>query len=357
MRIYGIWLLAAAGLYSLLWRLPLKGKGFWYPLIISLMLTAILGLRHPGMGVDLGYGKPYGYLPSFQILKELPWKTLLTMEPFQNYERGFVLFNKLVGMLCGKEQWFLFCCAAASILPIGAVIGAFSRNQRLSFLIYFGLTAFQIPFSGLRQAIAAAVAFAAFFAVRKQSPMAFLALVILASSFHDTALTVLAVYPLYRCRTDKRGRVISLGLLAIIFALRVPLWNSLVTLLNRGHPALHSGDVGLLLLFCGIYGYMILFAPETEEISGLVNLQWLCCCVLCFTEVSTVAARVAYYSMLYLTLSLPEILQHIRTRFGEREYALHTLAVAAGFVLLGFYNLLHADWAAAVPYAFFWEGL
>lgn len=357
MVIYGIWLAVVIVLYGLLRRLPLANKSRWYPLTVSLMLTAILGLRHPSMGVDLGYGMTHGYLPSFYILNGSSWKEILTMPEFQNYERGFLVFTKLTGSLWMEQQWFLLCCAGVSVLPVGAVIGTFSRNQRLSFLIYFGLTAFQIPFSGLRQAMALGISFLGMFYIPQRRWKSFLAVVGLAALFHDTAVTALLMYPLYWWKPDKQLRLVSFLVLAAMFALRAPLWNGIVAILDRGSPAVHSGDVGLFLLFCGIYGYMVLFSPEREGCSGLVNMQWLCCCVLAFTEVSTVAARVGYYSMLYLTLSLPEILEDIRCRLGNREYLLHTGAVAVGFLLLGVYNLLHADWARAVPYGFFWEAM
>ncbi len=347
MGVYVLWLGAV-----LLCPLPRK-KPMVYSLALGGLLTLLLGARHPAMGVDLGYGMAYGYLPSFRFLTGLPWKQVLTLDGFQNYERGYLLFNKLAGSVFAQDQWFLLCCAGVSVLPIAWVIGRYSKNRRLSFLIYFGLTVFQIPFSGLRQAMAAGLAFLAFPLVRKKRLLPFLLTVGLAAQFHNTAWTAVLLYPLYWIRPDRTARLLSFGVTGLVFALREPLWNILAAWTGRGHPAVHSGDFGLFLLFCAVYFYLILFSRRTH--SGLVNIQWLCCCTLAFTEVSTVAGRVSYYSMLALTLTLPEILDDLGQRFGQREWLLHSWAAGLGFVLLGFYNLTHSAWAGAVPYRFFWQ--
>ena len=356
---YCVWLAAVPvldGLFQHLRGNP-SGKKRQYSLIMALLLVLLLGLRHPSMGIDLGYGMPYGYLPSFRELSGLSWKNLLSLESYQNYERGYLLFNKLVGCICREPQFFLLCCAAAAVLPIGAVIGKHSADCRLSFLIWFGLTVFQIPFSGLRQAIAVAVTFWGFSYVKERKPILYLAVVALASLFHRTALVAGLVYPLYGIRLDRAGRLVSIGLLPLLFLLRSRLWNWIIQLAGRGTPAVSSGDVGLFVLFCAVYCYLVLFAPEKGTLDGLINIQYLSCCILIFTEVSTVALRVGYYTMLYLTLTLPDLLQQIRRRLGYREYILHLWLVAGGFVAFGFYNLLHSAWAGAYPYYFYWESI
>ena len=37
-------------------------------IFITMVITLVLGLRHPSMGVDLQYGRPYGYLWSFDSI-------------------------------------------------------------------------------------------------------------------------------------------------------------------------------------------------------------------------------------------------------------------------------------------------
>lgn len=338
--------------YSLLRRVNgLAGKkAMVYSWTAAMLLTLLLGLRHPSMGVDVG-----GYLQSFRQLSSMTWTEILRLKSFLNYEKGYILFNKLVGSIRDSEQFFLLCCAAASFLPIGTVIGRYSYNCRTSFLIYLGLTAFVITFSGLRQAIAIAIAFSGFPLVVERKLFRYGIVVAAACSFHSSAAVAILIYPMYWLRLDRAARFATIGMLPILFLLRSHIWNWIVRLTGRGTLAEHSGSVNLMLLFFGIYVYMAVFSPEKSRFDGLANIHFLCCCVLIFSEVSTVVQRVSYYFMLYLTLSLPQLLQGIRVRQGEREYTLHLMAVTGGFLLLGLYNLRTITWAGAYPYRFFWE--
>lgn len=334
---------------------PAGKKAMAYAMTAAAALALLLGLRHPSMGVDLGYGSSTGYLASFQQIGAMTWEAFLKMDPFQNYERGYLWLNKLAGMVCTHEQFFLLCCGALSVLPIGAVIGRYSRNCRISFLIYLGLPTFFIAFSGLRQAIAVAVCFWGFRFVRERKGAAYLLTVLLACLFHSSAAVSFLAYPVYWIRPDRTARYLSLGLLPVLFLFRSELWNLIVRVTGRSVPAVHSGSVNLLLLFCAVYVYMVVFSPEKGRFDGLINLHYLACGTLIFAEVSTVAQRVGYYFMLYLTLSLPELLQEVRQKRGWAEYALHLTAVTGGFLLFGLYQLRTNSWAEAWPYRFFWE--
>lgn len=356
----GVYLAAVAFLvlfYALLRRVkaPAETKAVVYTLAAAVLLSLVLGLRHPSMGVDLGYGEAVGYLASFSEIGTLLWRQVLAQAAFQNYEWGFILLNKLLYTLGLGEQGLLFVCALLSLLPIGAIICRFSANCRTSFLIYLGLPAFLICFSGLRQGIALGISFYAYrFAVERRLSL-FLLTTTLACLFHSTAVVALLVYPVAGIRPDGVARWCSVAVLGVLFVFRSELWNALVHFTGRSIPAVHNGSVALMLLFWGIYGYLILFSREKGCLFGLINLQYLACCALVFAEVSNVAQRVGYYFMLYLTLSLPELLREVRRNRGIFEYSLHWLAVVGGFLLFGIYQLRRNTWAMAWPYAFFWE--
>lgn len=345
------------GLYSLIRRIKgLAGKkAMVYSLTVSAIWSLMLGLRHPSMGVDLGYGREYGYLASFCDLAGKSWWDVLRLESFQNYEKGYLLFNKLVGTLWENQQFFLFSCALVSILPVGIVVGRYSKNCRASFLIYFGLTVFHIVFSGLRQAIAVGIAFYGFRFVTEKNGRQYLFTILLASAFHKSALAAALIYPLYWIKLNRRARLVTAGLLPVLFLCRVPLWNLIVQVTGMSSFAVHNGSVTLLAVFCLIYVYLILFAPETRETGGLVNIHYVSCCLLTLTEVSNVAQRAGYYYMIYTVLLLPAVLEGIKQRKGRQEYTLHYAAAIGGFFLASVYSILHSAWSGAYPFYFFWQ--
>ena len=323
-----------------------------YSLACAGAVALMLGLRHPSMGVDLGYGREYGYLPSFLQLSGMDWEAVFRMEGFQNYEWGYILLNRLLGSVCQWEQGLLLCCGMLSVLPVGWVLGRYSPDCRLSFLIYLGLPAFFICFSGLRQGIALGIAFYGYRYVVQRRWRGFLAAVLVACCFHRTAVVSLLVYPACCVVPDRVGRWLSVVGLGVLFCLREPLWNAVVLITGRGTLAVHNGSVALMLLFWSLYGYLVLFSRQP----GLANVQYLACCALVFAEVSTVAQRVGYYFLLYLTVSLPTLVEQVRQRRGPGEARVHWLILAVGFLSLGAYQLFGNSWAMAWPYCFFWQG-
>lgn len=338
-------------------RAPVEKKALVYSLTVAVVLALLLGLRHPSMGVDLGYGRSIGYLVSFSQLSAMSWKEIFALGSFQNYERGYILLNKLLGSISQREQCLLLGCGLLSLVPIGDAVGRYSANCRTSFLLCLGLPAFFICFSGLRQGIALGISFYAYRFVRERRFWPFLGTVLLACLFHSTAVVSLLVYPACRVLPDRAARWASLGVLSVLFAFRSEIWNAIVRITGRSIPAVHNGSVALMLLFCAIYVYMVLSSKGARQLEGLVNVQYLACCALIFAEVSNVAQRVGYYFVLYLMVSLPEVLGEIRKRRGVFEYSLHWLAVCGGFLLFGAYQLRTNTWAMAWPYRFFWEGI
>lgn len=83
----------------------------------SIILLVIIGFRHPSMGVDLQYGKPGGYLGSFVAINNMSWSEVLTTK-YQNYERGYIILNKLIGVISTKEQSLLIVSCILSIFQL-----------------------------------------------------------------------------------------------------------------------------------------------------------------------------------------------------------------------------------------------
>lgn len=338
-------------------RAPVERKTRIYSLTAALVLALLLGFRHPSMGVDLGYGRSIGYLASFSQIAEMSWEEIRELAAFQNYEWGYIWLNKLLSCINREPTCLLLGCGVLSLVPVGIIIGRYSANCRSSFLLYLGLPALFICFSGLRQGIALSISFYAYRFAREKRILAFVAGIFLACLFHGTAVISLLVYPACRVFPDRAARYGSMAVLPGLFVFREELWNTIVRFTGRSVPAVHSGSVALMLLFWGIYGYMVLFSRKQGALAGLINLHYLACCTMTFAEVSNVAQRVGYYFMLYLTLSLPELLRQIREKQGMLAYCLHWSAVVGGFLLFGVYQLRTNSWAMAWPYQFFWENV
>ena len=175
--------------------------------VFFILIFLILALRHPSMGIDLGYGTSYGYLSSFSYLSRLPIKELIMLNGYLNYEMGYILLNRLIGVVSNDQQFFLACCAFISLLPVSYVIWKKSDNICLSYFIYLGLPVFLLLFSGIRQSIAIGLCFYSIIYIQEKKLFKFVAIIIIATLFHSSAIIFLISYPLYYLKVSLKKKI------------------------------------------------------------------------------------------------------------------------------------------------------
>lgn len=320
-----------------------------------IIFVAILGLRHPSMGVDLGYGKSSGYLASFNKLSKMTWGQIFTLETYLNYEWGYVLFNKVVGSIWQNEQFFLFVCAFVSLAPVFYVIYKRSNNTYMSIVILLGLPSFFIIYSGLRQAIAIGICFLALSFIQDKKLVKFLVAVIIAGLFHSSAFIFLIAYPLYYIKLSYNARLLSVLVLPVIYLLKNVLFNIFSKLFKDNAGVEETGALTLFLVFCLVYVFCIVLYNGSKKQNGLMNLFFFACCCQAFGSVYNTAIRVGYYFMVALTLLLSDSMQ--KAKVEEKERSLISLVVYVAFIAFGLYSIFHSSWAGAYPYFWFWQSV
>lgn len=332
-----------------------------------LIWTLIIGLRHPSMGVDLQYGYSNGYLGMFEFIAKQDWKSVFH-NSFLNYEKGYVIFNKLLGHISQDEQFLLFTCAFISIAAFTYLIYKYSKFPFLSIIIYLGLPCFLMVFSGLRQALAIAITILSFQFIQKKKPIQFIVVVIIATLFHSSAIIFLLAYPCYYIRTDKSVlKIGSILLLPVVYLLRNPLFSLLSKIFKPDAVADNNSAITLFIIFTLIYIFSLIFEHKHNEIEiGYRNLFYVACICQAYGGVYSTAIRVGYYFMIYLCLLLPEIISQ-KTNESNTANDLQTKRVASAdgfliyilvficFAAFGLYSLSKGSWAMTNPYHFFWH--
>ena len=308
-------------------------KQFKRVIVCSVMFLALFftfALRHQCMGIDLRYQDPKtGYLRSFELITGMPFKKVIFMESYQNYERGYIIFNKLVGMINPSRQFFLAVCAFCSIAPVAWTIYKHSESPAFSFVIYMGIPYFLCLFSTLRQAIAIGLCIWAFSFVQRKNPLFFTALVLLANTFHGTAILFLAVYPAYHIRLPINLRWASLFALPLVYLHADYLMEYASKIITQISVGEGTGAINLFLICCAIYAFCIGLMKnggvkkrgyrnmllnkddEPQKQQGYLNIFWLACAMQAFSGVDSLAMRMAHYYMTILTLLLPSIVLHL----------------------------------------------
>ncbi len=322
-----------------------------YIFITTILLILIFGLRNPEMGNDLK-----GYLPSFDRLNLFSWKEIFKLHDFLNYEYGYIIFNKLVGSVFCNRQFFLFVCAAVSIIPIGYTIYKHSDYPLDSWFVYLGLPVFLLTFSGLRQAIAIGITTLSYNFIKQKKLVRFIFIILLASLFHSSALVFLLAYPVYRIRFGKRFVLFSIILLPVVWLLRNPLFELLTKLAGYNEVMDNNGAVTLFIVFALVYLFCV-FTGDTEDetVNGFTNLFYIACLVQAMGGLSSIAVRAGYYYMIPLIIVLPKIINENRFFKNERDRQLVRIIILAIFITYGLYDIYTTTWAESGKYCFFWN--
>lgn len=334
------------------WKKDMK----WYVILTFGALIVLLGLRAETMGYDLLPIYDPGYLPSFESINQYSWMEVLTMDSFYNYEKGYVIFNKLVGSIWVNRQFFMFVIAIISIAPVGICVYKYSSMPLMSVIVYLGIPTFMILFGTLRQAIAVGITMLSFIMIRERKPWKFILLVLLASTFHSSAVVFLAAYPIYHIKLSKHAQVVALLLLPVIWAVKVPLF-SLITKILYGEVYLDdNGAITLFLIFAVIYLFGILYGNRSNpHTSGLMNLFWVACAVQAVAGVYSTVNRVGYYYVMYLILLLPEIYEDMRSSSKPWQKKILIIGITVCFMLFGYYQIMTTEWSVSCPYVPFWN--
>lgn len=320
-------------------------------ILCFLSLILVLSLRHPSMGVDLRYGESTGYLGMFSRIARSNWSEVFT-NSFQNYEKGYVIFCKLISLISANKQFFLAVCAITSVLPVAAVLGKRSSSPLFSFVIYMGLPVIQMLFSGLRQSIAIAICFLSITYIQQRKPIAFLVAVLIAASFHSSALIFLPFYFIYRIKIKRNIRFITVAILPILFVFRVSIFSFLTSIFGKSADIADNGALRLLIFFIILYVFCFMLSDDTEDNIGYLNLFYFACFFQCFSGINTLVMRIGFYFMLPLTLLLPDSVGKIRNKNTERLIKAFLIVF---FVAYGLYVLHSKSYAMSYPYSFFWN--
>lgn len=320
-----------------------------------ILIAGMLSLRHPSMGIDLGYGSSEGYLGMFIKIGNCSWKQVFS-DTFLNYERGYVIFCKLLSYLSIDPQILMVACAIISVSAISWLIYKYSDSPCLSFIIWMGLPIFTTNFSTLRQVIAIALTVFSYKFIKEKKLVKFILVVLLASTFHKSAIIFLVAYPLYYIKISKLIQYIMAGILPVVYLFRYPLFNILTKLIGKDAVPDNNNALTLFVVFTAIYIFTVIYSDKSNG-SGLNNLFWVACFCQAFGGVYSTAMRCGYYFMVYIILLLPQNLSYMKNKLKDSNltYTVFAGLIFCAFCAFGLYLLYSTQWSMSYPYYFFWE--
>lgn len=332
---------------------PVPQKNYTSVLFFFLYFL-LLALRRSDIGVDT-----VGYLRGFTRFGDIPLAQAFSSS---RWEPGFVAFTKILTYVVPNEQLFLALVAALSVFPIAYLFYHESEDDITGIALYLIFPNFMMLFSGMRQSLAMAFAPLIFYAVRRRRLWLSLLLAAIATTFHNSALILFVMYPLYHIRLRPKHLFWLIPGYIFTFFNSARLYRFLLPLFGQDYAARYdeltqTGATTMIILFSLFIAYAFMAPDETlmdKDSLGLRNILVLVLFVQMFATVSPLTMRMNYYFLPFVALLIPKI-SHRITCVDRRYVQLIQIGIVAFFLIYQLIKIHTTDRLNIYPYKFFWQ--
>ena len=212
----------------------------------------------------------------------------------------------------------------------------------LSWVFYLCLGSFTFAMNGLRQSMAMSVCLLAYDCAKQKKPIKFLLLVLLAFTFHSTALVFLLVYPLanYKPSWFKNGVLLGFGALFLVFSRSIASMYDIfadkeyavdASVESGGYVTLMVYGLTLLVAFLYLYTKKNNKDALVTSLSVLVLVGALVYMARYFS--AQIYERVSYYFFYFIILLLPKVSELF---YGRDKLLLKTIMVVLAMTLFAY---------------------
>ena len=166
-------------------------------------LFVISGLRN-------GIGDTYFYKHAYNVT-DFEWEYVKSMN-----EIGFGILQMILKMYTEDPQVLIFLVALVTNVLIVAVFYNYSKLFELSTYVYITGGTFLVSMNGLRQMLAAAICFIAIKYLLDQKFFKYTLIILLATTFHQSAFIMIPVYFLVRFKAWSKATILILSFSVLV---------------------------------------------------------------------------------------------------------------------------------------------
>ena len=323
--------------------------------LFFLGLFILLALRDFSVGKDLETYKSIFercIYTSFEHLSDMQW------------ESGYTFFCKVFSLISKNYRFFLIVVAAVTIIPIYKLYSKETRYSFLLIVLFINMPCFLMLFSGLRQAIAISVGVLAYMAIENRKFFLSFFLILIAVSFHVSAVMLFLLYPAYRFKIKTKHLIWIVPVLIGFWFFRIPILTLIISVLPGKYidsygEVQHTSAFGMLLLFLmfAIFSFVVL---DEEKMSKkdffLRNILLVSTVAQFFVPIHGLVQRASYYFLIFVPVSILSVVKAPK-RILQGVSSLAVLVLTIFFLLYFFYNAMVStdNLLDVFPYKFFWE--
>lgn len=291
------------------------------------------------------------YYHFYEDIAQAPWREIFEVSGF---EPGYVLLNKLLATLVPWAQMILIVEAAFCVYAVSRFI---YLNSEYPFeCIYFFITLETMAFylTAFRQAFAISICLLSIELIKKRRFKTFCLAILVAASFHKTAIVFFPAYFFVCRRLSVRQKmfllfaVLVIGLNAKTFLMLGNAWLGF-DYDSRYIGNRYGGIVPILIyLIITAYSFGFFKGKYKDNANVGVNMTLIGLGIYICRYSVQILQRMSFFYTPGSIIALPEVINHVRE--PRLRFSLRTLAIILAFILF----LRRIGYSEYGNYQFFW---
>ncbi len=338
-----------------------KIKCIWMIAIFAI-LTTISAVRSYRVGVD-----SIQYDDAFNKILKLDFNQSDSLR----YEVGFFYLTK-ASTLVSKNSQILFIITSCIIIPsVGMFIYKYSKNVAFSTLLYLLFNIFFFNMTGMRQSLALAVLLFAYDNLVKDNYIRFMCAVLLASSFHSSAILFLICPLVKKIKYNKYSYIITIFISIIFFIFFKSVFLSITEIIGKYGSYIDSKEFGISNYFGAFFQFLLTFVIYTFCHSGYIkqrnmiktekyNITKISLILLSLDVICQIMAmkmniigRMHQYFWIYSIILIPNIVYNQKK--AKNRLMLYIVITFLSFIYWLIIAICRPEWDGAIPYIPFWR--
>ena len=284
-------------------------------------------------------------------------------------EPGYQVFSKFIKIFVSNSYVALFSISSFVIqLLCVRFIYKYSKNIWLSIFLFLSLRYFFFTVSAVRQGIALGVCLLAFDFLIKDKLKKFYLLILLAFTFHYSAL-IFAVLPFFRNFQFTRKKLFVALLIGVgMFLVLTSIMAYIVPLISYGNDYLKDGPAddlsnrigSIIIAIVSIIPLVLSFIFNYHRLAkDNVSKRLELWCILigfiiCLLAIKwAILMRFSYYFVIFSIIIIPNIISTIRSSNIKIGVIISCVLLAMCYILTILY--FRPEWYNFYPYKFFWQ--
>lgn len=317
----------------------------YYIYIISILLIIISGFRNITIGIDTSN---YKYI--FHFVNTYGFEKLLD----QNTEIGYTLYQIIIGEVFGDFQALLIITSILYISVVSYLVFKYSKNPMLSYLLFIFFDFYTFSFSGIRQTLALTFILLALIQIKNRNIFLFITLVLIASTFHLTALIFLPTYWLGLFKLSKKNLIFFFLCAIVIYFTKDFMQLFMNSYARISYEVTETGGIRLYIILILTLIVGIIYR-KSFTLSNPINIYlfyMMLSSVVIFPiiRINPVVLRLNYYFFIFMIIYVPNVLNVIKDR------AIVFIGTCT-YLIIGFFwfftSIINSN--QLIPYLFYWN--